>query len=105
MAGMGPDIYMRHPAPVKDNSLKQPTINQFILTSTGWVLGGFWRGLHPIARAQDAGQATTDNHVISPYRRSGELSTLPYQHNTTSYFYHTCTMARVRANVSFLLQN
>jgi hypothetical protein len=37
MAGMGPDIYMRHPAPVKDNSLKE--INQSILTSTGYEPG------------------------------------------------------------------
>jgi hypothetical protein len=34
MAGMGADIYMRHPAPVKDNTLTE--INQSILTSTGY---------------------------------------------------------------------
>jgi hypothetical protein len=33
MAGMGPDIYMRHPAPVKDNSLKENN-QSIILTST-----------------------------------------------------------------------
>jgi hypothetical protein len=38
MAGMGPDIYTRHSAPVKDNSLSR-TINQSILTSTGYEPG------------------------------------------------------------------
>jgi hypothetical protein len=38
MAGMGADIYMRHPALVKDNSSSR-TINQSILTSTGYEPG------------------------------------------------------------------
>jgi hypothetical protein len=38
MAGIGNSIYMRHPAPVKDNS-RNITINPFILTSTGYEPG------------------------------------------------------------------
>jgi hypothetical protein len=39
MAGIGNSIYMRHPAPVKDNLISR-TINQSILTSTQHM-GGF----------------------------------------------------------------
>jgi hypothetical protein len=38
MAGIGNSIYMRHPAPVEDNTLRI-TINPSILTSTGYEPG------------------------------------------------------------------
>jgi hypothetical protein len=54
MAGIGNSIYMRHPAPVEDNTKKKNN-NQSIYSHfnkdpdppTGWVLGGYpraWAG-------------------------------------------------------------